>query len=69
VKAIFAANDDMGLGAVRAAQAAGLKGQVIVVSVDGNEEAISAIKSGLLTATVAQYQDAMAFLAVKAIDR
>jgi ABC-type sugar transport system substrate-binding protein len=67
VKAIFAANDDMGLGAVRAVQAAGLKGQVIVVSVDGTQEAIAAIKDGLLTATVAQFPDAMAFLAVKAM--
>ncbi len=65
LKAIFAANDDMGLGAVRAVQAAGLRGQVLIMSVDGTPEAVQAIKNGLLTSTVAQYPDAMAYLAVE----
>ena len=40
-------------------------GKVIVVSVDGIPEAIEAVKQGLLAGTVAQYPDAMAYLAVE----
>ena len=52
LKAIFVANDDMALGVVRAVQAMGATGKVIVVSVDGTPEAIEALKQGLLAGTV-----------------
>jgi ABC-type sugar transport system substrate-binding protein len=67
LKAIFAANDDMALGVVRAVQAAGATGKIIVVSVDGTPDAIDALKQGLLSGTVAQYPDAMAYLAVETL--
>jgi ABC-type sugar transport system substrate-binding protein len=67
LKAIFAANDDMALGVVRAVQAAGATGKIIVVSVDGTPDAIDALKQGLLTGTVAQYPDAMAYMAVETL--
>ncbi|TVR19457.1 MAG: sugar ABC transporter substrate-binding protein [Anaerolineaceae bacterium] len=67
VRAIFAANDGMGLGAVEAVEAAGLTGQVIVTSVDAIPEAIAAVEEGRLAGTVAQYPDEMAILAVEAI--
>jgi ABC-type sugar transport system substrate-binding protein len=67
VKAIFAANDGMGLGAVEAVEAAGLSGQVVVLSVDAIPEAIEAVKAGRLAGTVAQYPDEMAYLAVEAL--
>lgn len=67
VKVIFCANDDMGLGAARAVQAAGKKGQIQVYSVDGTGEAIAAVKAGDLVGTVAQNPDEMAQIAVEAM--
>jgi ABC-type sugar transport system substrate-binding protein len=65
LKAIFVANDDMALGVVRSVQAAGATGKILVVSVDGTPDAIDALKQGLLAGTVAQYPDAMAYMAVE----
>ncbi len=67
VKAIFAANDGMGLGAVEAIEAAGLAGEVIVVSVDAIPEALAAVREGRLAGTVAQFPDEMAYLAIEAL--
>ena len=67
VKAIFAANDGMGLGAIEAIEAAGLSGEVIVVSVDAIPEALAAVAEGRLAGTVARYPDEMAVLAVEAM--
>jgi ABC-type sugar transport system substrate-binding protein len=63
---IFAANDDMGLGAARAVANAGKSDQVKVISVDGNQDAIQAVQSGELAATVAQYPYAIGQLGVQA---
>jgi D-allose transport system substrate-binding protein len=52
--AIFAANDGMALGAVETVFAAGKGGQVTVIGVDGNSDAVKSIKEGRLTASVAQ---------------
>jgi inositol transport system substrate-binding protein len=38
---------------------------VVVVSVDAIPEAVDAVRDGLLAGTVAQYPDAMAYLAVE----
>ncbi|MGA8658892.1 MAG: substrate-binding domain-containing protein [Chthoniobacterales bacterium] len=65
LKAIFAANDDMALGVVNAVQAAGASGKVLVVGVDATPDALEAVKQGLLAGTVAQYPDAMAYVAVE----
>jgi len=51
--AIFCANDDMALGSVEAARAAG-KDKLIVIGVDGNINAVKSIKAGRLNASVAQ---------------
>lgn len=67
LKAIFVANDDMALGVVRAVRATGATGKIIVVSVDGTPDAIDALKQGLLTGTVAQYPDAMAYMAIETL--
>lgn len=67
VKAFFAANDGMGLGAVEAIEAAGLSGEVIVISVDAIPEALDAVREGRLAGTVAQFPDEMAYLAVEAL--
>lgn len=63
---VFAQNDEMALGAVQAIKAKGLTGKVLVVGVDGIDDAKAAIKSGDMLATVAQQPDVMGQLAVKA---
>jgi ABC-type sugar transport system substrate-binding protein len=68
VAAFFAANDDMGLGIVKAVQNAGLTGKVVVVSVDGNQDALQSVADGGLTATVAQYPYAIGSLGVQACE-
>lgn len=51
---IFAANDGMALGAVESVFAAGKGGEVVIIGVDGNSDAVKSIKEGRLTASVAQ---------------
>jgi ribose transport system substrate-binding protein len=67
IRAIFAANDGMGLGAVEAVEAAGLSDQIVVLSVDAIPEALEAVAAGRLAGTVAQYPDEMAYLAIEAL--
>lgn len=52
LKAIYACNDTMALGALRAVENLGM--DVIVVGTDGIPEAIEAVKEGRLAATIAQ---------------
>ncbi|SFU96910.1 sugar ABC transporter substrate-binding protein [Pseudoduganella namucuonensis] len=52
IKGVWAANDDMALGALEALRAAGLAGRIPVVGVDGIPEAIAAIVKGEMRATV-----------------
>jgi inositol transport system substrate-binding protein len=56
IQAVFAQNDEMGMGAVLALEHARLKDKVIVVSVDAIADALQAVKDGRLDATV--FQDA-----------
>jgi inositol transport system substrate-binding protein len=56
LNAVFAQNDEMGLGAVLALEHAKIKDKVIVVSVDAIADALQAVKDGRLEATV--FQDA-----------
>lgn len=51
----FVANDDMALGVARAVASANKTGTVKIVSVDGLKEALEGVKSGELSAVVAQY--------------
>jgi len=67
LKAIFAANDGMGLGVAEAIAAAGLRDKIYVISVDAIPEALDAVSDGRLVGTVAQYPDEMAILAVEAM--
>lgn len=52
IKGIWAANDDMALGALEALKAAGKEGQVAVVGIDAVPDALTAIEDGSMTATV-----------------
>jgi len=51
---IFAANDDMGLGAVEAIMMAGREDEIKVFSIDGTEYGCEAVSEGTLMATVQQ---------------
>lgn len=66
VQAFFAANDDMGLGIVKAVENAGKTGEIVVVSVDGNSDALQSVLDGGLSATVAQYPYAIGSLGLQA---
>lgn len=55
LKGFFVANDDMGLGVVRAVADAGKTGQVKVISVDGIKDALTSVEQGGLAALVSQY--------------
>ena len=52
IQAVFAANDEMALGAVEAI--AGAKKDILVVGFDATDDAIEAIKEGRMGATIAQ---------------
>ena len=54
IQGVFAHNDEMGLGAIQAIQAAGLKPgvDIKIVSIDGIRDAFNAIIAGRLNATV-----------------
>lgn len=56
LNAVFAQNDEMGMGALIALEQAKMKNQVVVVSVDAISDALQAVKDGRLDATV--FQDA-----------
>jgi ABC-type sugar transport system substrate-binding protein len=66
IKGFFAVNDEMALGVAEAVRAAGRTGEVAVVGVDGIREALAAVKSGALSATVAQYPYTIGQLGVEA---
>ncbi|WP_077212918.1 ribose ABC transporter substrate-binding protein RbsB [Bacillus dakarensis] len=53
IKAVFAHNDEMALGALQAIEAAGLT-DVLVVGFDATEDAVKAVEEGRMQATVAQ---------------
>ena len=64
VKAVFCQNDEMALGASEAIKTSGK--DIVVVGFDGNEDAISAVEDGSLSATVAQKPKEMGKLAIGA---
>ena len=67
VKAVFAQNDEMALGALRATQAAGK--QVLIVGFDGTDDGKAAVKSGKLGATVAQQPALIGAMGVETADK
>jgi ribose transport system substrate-binding protein len=66
VRAVFATNDQMALGAVEAIAARNLTGKVLVVGVDATSEAVRAVQAGRLTADVAMHPEVLGGDAVKA---
>jgi ribose transport system substrate-binding protein len=66
LKAIFATNDQMALGAVEAIAARNVTGQVAVVGVDATREAVTAIRNGKLSADISMHPEALGRSAVEA---
>ncbi|UPR58777.1 ribose ABC transporter substrate-binding protein RbsB [Vibrio sp. ED004] len=67
VQAVFAQNDEMALGALRAVQASGK--EVMIVGFDGTDDGIAAVNRGLLGATVAQQPDLIGSLGIEMADK
>ncbi len=68
VQAVFAQNDEMALGALRALQTAG-KSDVVVVGFDGTPDGVKAVKGGKLAATVAQLPEQIGMIGVETADK
>ncbi len=67
LKGVFGINDDSALGAVKAIQAAGLTGKVIVVGYDATPEAQTAIKNGSMYGDAIQHPDQIGSLTIETI--
>ncbi|NLT97960.1 MAG: substrate-binding domain-containing protein [Christensenellaceae bacterium] len=66
LKIIFSCNDEMALGAVEALKEAGKLDQVVVGGIDGNQDALKAIKEGTMEVTVYKNFWLQAYTAVEA---
>ncbi len=54
IRAVFAQNDEMAMGALLAVERAGRKREIVIVGVDAIRDAVLAVKEGRLDATVFQ---------------
>ncbi|MBI1387358.1 MAG: substrate-binding domain-containing protein [bacterium] len=66
IKGLFAANDSMALGAIRAIDAAGKTGQIAVTSYDNLEAAQEAVLAGKIISTIDQHPELMGAYGVRA---
>jgi len=66
VSGFFAANDLMALGIADSVGAAGKAGEVTIIGLDGIAEALDAVRTGSISATVSQYPYAIGQMAVEA---
>jgi ribose transport system substrate-binding protein len=51
LQAIYAHNDEMALGAIKAVEAAGRSKEIVIIGIDGQNSAFQAVKDGKLAAT------------------
>jgi len=65
IDAVFAHNDSMALGAVKAIEAAGRLDEVEIVGFDAIDDALTAIKNGKMDSTIAQKPGLMGEMAVE----
>jgi ribose transport system substrate-binding protein len=65
LNAVFVTNDQMALGAMEGVAAQHLSGKVFVVGFDAGKEAVRAVKSGAISAVIAQYPANMGKQAVE----
>lgn len=68
VDAVFAHNDEMALGAIKALEANN-KNQVIVVGFDATEDAVKSVKEGKMSATIAQKPEKIGEKGVEIADK
>lgn len=54
IDAVYAANDEMGLGVLEAVEAAGRLDEMVIISTDAIDPALDALKAGKLSATIAE---------------
>ena len=64
---IVAGNDDSALGAAQAVAARGLKGKIAIFGYDGSSDALKAVQSGDLAATVDQFPGKQGRIAVRTL--
>lgn len=67
IDAVFAHNDEMALGAIKAIQAA--KREIIVVGFDGTDDGVKAVQDGSMLATVAQQAGKIGAIGVETADK
>lgn len=67
VQAVFAQNDEMALGALRAVQASGK--DVVIVGFDGTDDGVAAVMRGDMAATVAQQPEMIGALGIETADK
>ncbi len=67
IQAVFAHNDEMALGAIKAIQGSGSK--AIVVGFDGTDDGVAAVKDGSMYATIAQQAGMIGAMGVEAADK
>lgn len=65
IDGVFAHNDQMILGAIEAAEAAGRAEEIIFIGFDAIDDAVAAVKAGKLAATIAQQPAEMGRLSVE----
>jgi ribose transport system substrate-binding protein len=65
IAGVFAHNDEMILGAIEAAEAAGRADEIIFVGFDAVDDAVAAVDAGSLAATIAQQPSLMGELGVE----
>ena len=68
INAVFAHNDEMALGALKAIESSGRK-NVIVVGFNATDDAVAAVKDGKLSATVAQKPAEIGAIGVEVADK
>ncbi|KQT84186.1 sugar ABC transporter [Aurantimonas sp. Leaf443] len=69
VNVVYTINEPAAAGAYEAIKAAGMDGQVLVVSVDGGCPGVANVKEGVIGATSMQYPLKMAAMGVEAVDK
>lgn len=68
INAVFAHNDEMALGALKAIESSGRK-NIIVVGFDATDDAVAAVKDGKLSATVAQKPAEIGAIGIEVADK
>jgi ribose transport system substrate-binding protein len=65
LRAVFATNDQMALGAMEAIAARGLTGKIVLIGFDAGREAVRAVEAGRMSAVMAQYPEAIGRRAIE----